>query len=159
MVKNLFFSSNELEQRVNKWLELIRKEKPNSYACNVPMKLIACDGEHQELVFRFDVSPEMENPWGVTHGGMLALAMDWAMGITARTVLDRNDSPTINMNIGYLRPVPLGSELLIRAQVLHGGSTVATLRATAYISGDDRPCVSAEGVYFMRSEPLILNRT
>lgn len=157
MAKNLFYSTNELESRVNCWLAKIRREKPHSYPCSMPFSLESCDGEHRVLVFRFEIRPDMENPWGVVHGGILATAMDWAMGIAARTVLDQQDAPTVNMNIGYLRPVPLDATLRIRVHVLHAGKQLATISALAFVEGDDRPYVSAEGVYYMRNQPLILD--
>lgn len=156
MSKNLFYSTNELELRVQKWLELIRRQKPGSYACNIPVTLVSCDGEHRELIFRVETGREMENPWGVVHGGMLALALDWVMGISARTVLDQCDAPTVSMNVNYLRPVPLESTLRIHVSVIHAGNSLATLSARAFVEGDDRACVSAEGVYFMRNKPLVL---
>lgn len=150
------YSNRELTNRVNIWLSKIRREKPHSYPCNIPLSLETCDAEHSELTFRFEARDDMENPWGVTHGGVLATAMDLAMGAAARTVLDQADTPTVNMNIGYLRPVPLHTSVLIHVCVLHGGKHLATLHATAYLDGEEHPCVSAEGVYFMKNKPLIL---
>ena len=152
----MLYSNNELAARVKAWIKQIRREKPNSYPCNIPFSLEMCDAAHQELTFRFDVRTDMENPWGVTHGGVLAIAMDWAMGVTARVVLNLADTPTVNMNIDYLRPVPLNASVLIHVRILHSGNHLATLHAVAYLDGDERPYVSAEGVYFMKNMPLVL---
>lgn len=153
----MLYSDNELSSRVNAWMNKIHRDKPHSYPCNLPFSLEGCDGAHQELTFRFDTRTDMENPWGVTHGGVLAVALDWAMGISARVVLNQADTPTVNMNINYMRPVPLNAGVLIHVRVLHGGSHLATLSAVACLDGDERPCVSAEGVYFMRNVPLVLD--
>lgn len=151
------FTTEELLKRARYWLRQIGELKPHSFACGLPMTVVAADGPGLSLTFCFRTSAVMENPWGVTHGGMLALALDWAMGASARTILDQCDAPTVSMQLDYLQPVPLDADLYIRVEVDHAGKTLAHLCATGYLAEGEMPCVRASGHYFMRNLPLVLN--
>lgn len=149
-----FFPTEVLESRVKRWLEGVRREKSASLACNQPLSYVSCDGAGKEILFALQTSRYMENPWGVTHGGYLAMAMDWAMGIASRTILDQNNTPTVSMQIDYLKPVPLDSRLYIRVRVDHAGRTVSHLSARGYLDLNGPCYVSASGNYLMREKPL-----
>ena len=150
------FTTEELLKRAKCWLRQIGKMKSHSFACCLPMSVVRADGPGLSLTFCFRTSKVMENPWGVTHGGMLALALDWAMGASARTILDQCDAPTVSMQIDYLKPVPLDADLYIRVEVDHAGKNLAHLCATGYLAEGEMPCVKASGHYFMRNLPLVL---
>lgn len=136
-----------LEDRILRWIKRIRRDFPHSFGCNIPCKLISCDAAKQETVFRFHTVAEMSNPRSVTHGGMLALMMDWSMGITSRTVLDYNQTPTVDMQIQYLSPVPLDADLYVRTTIRKAGKSVAFLTAVAWTEDENNPLTMASGVY------------
>ena len=151
------YPSDVLESRVRRWLAQIARDKPDSLPCNLPVSFVSCDGPGMEITYRFDTDRRMENPWGVTHGGVLALAMDWVMGATARVVLDRNDTPTISMQIDYLKPVPLSRALYLRVFVDHAGKTVSHLCARGSASPGGPCLVSGSGHYYMGKQPLLFH--
>lgn len=137
-------------------MKQIGKTYPKAFGCNLPCELVSCDAEKKEVLFCFDTIPEMGNPWGVTHGGMLAVMLDWAMGVTSRTVLDFNQTPTVDMQIQYLKPAPLGIKLYIRAKINSRSKRMAFLTAKAWTESEEEPVTMASGVYYLREEHLRL---
>lgn len=150
-------SSEELEQRIRRWMKQIAESHPKAFGCNLPCELISCDPQRREVLFCFHTIDEMENPWGVTHGGMLAMMMDWAMGVTSRVLLDYNHTPTVDMQLQYLKPVPLHSSLYIRARVNSRGKRLVFMSAQAWCESEDRLLTTGTGVYYLREEHLQLN--
>jgi uncharacterized protein (TIGR00369 family) len=146
-----------LADRICRWMKQVGREHPRAFGCNLPCELVSCDAQKREVVFKFRTVPEMGNPWGVTHGGMLAVMLDWSMGVTGRAVLDYNHTPTVDMQIQYLRPVPLDGELYIRASVRKSGKKIAFLTATAWTEDEEDPTTLATGVYYLREQHLKIN--
>lgn len=144
-------------ERAARWIAKMKREKAHSFACNQDMEAVSAESERRELIYRFRTTERMENPMGVTHGGMIALALDWAMGVTTRVMLDQSDAPTINMQLSFLRPVPLNRDLMIGVRVRYRGSSVAHLWAEGWGEDRERPLVEATGVYYLRNRPLALD--
>ena len=146
----------ELEDRIRRWMKQIGEEHPKAFGCNLPCELVSCDADRREIVYCFFTVEEMENPWGVTHGGMLAVMLDWAMGVAARTILDYNHTPTVDMQLQYLKPVPLNTKVYVRARVNSRGKRIAFMSAHAWCDREDNILTNATGVYYLREEHLIL---
>lgn len=64
------------------------------------------------------------NPGGIVHGGIIATMLDAAIGVALRTRLgfDRTHV-TVNLSIGYLRPLRAGA-MVARARAVHSGERV-----------------------------------
>ena len=89
---------------------------------------------------------------GVTHGGVLALMLDNAMGLTCYCLYG-HFTPTISMNLTYARPVPLNQTVRLRVTVTLAGSTTAQLQAQIFPPDQpQRVMVTATGVYYSRTK-------
>ena len=107
-----------------------------------------CDGPGRSIVLRFRTYSWMANPMGVTHGGMVSAILDASMG-TLCTTFAGVLTPTITMTTNYCRPVPLETEILVRARLTHLGRTSGQLSAEMYLPGEERsPLATATGVYY-----------
>ena len=124
-------------------------EQPNLH---LSPRLISCDGPSLTLELEYDVKPWASNPMGVTHGGVLALMLDNAMGLTCYCLYG-HFTPTISMNLTYARPVPLNQTVRLRVTVTLAGSTTAQLQAQIFPSDQpQRVMVTATGVYYSRTK-------
>lgn len=155
-MENTLISTAQLKQNILSWMTKVRREKPASFVGSFPIVLDSCDADKQEICLRLHTTDFMENPWGVTHGGMLALAADWAMGIAARTILNQNQTPTVSMQMDYLRPVPLHTDLILRVRVLSAGKNLTRIRVEGFLDGTEKILVTATGTYFLYNLPLEL---
>lgn len=81
-----------------------------------------------------EVTPALVNNSGMLHGGLVAAALDVAAAYAVFPVLaDHEVVLTNSLSISYLRPVPLGSSVWARAEVLRRGQATAFLRSEAGI--------------------------
>lgn len=111
--------------------------------------LESCDGSERSACFRFYTFDWMANPNGVLHGGMAASMLDSAMGILCLSCYEGNFTSTISMTVNYARPIPLDTDVLIRAKAAYTGGTSAQMTAEMYLPHQpDTLLATATGVYY-----------
>jgi uncharacterized protein (TIGR00369 family) len=90
-------------------------------------------------VLRLTGGPELANPMGIVHGGIVACASE-------RTAAATLDDPATwwaaSIRVHYLRPTPLSPEVELTASVVHRGRTVTVVRVVGGPVGG-RPCTDA----------------
>lgn len=76
------------------------------------------------------VDARIANNSQMLHGGMIATALDVAAAYAAFPLLSDDEVVLTNsLTIAYLRPVPIGSTIWARAEVLRRGRATAFLRS------------------------------
>lgn len=83
-------------------------------------------------------------PTATMHGGIVATLLDSAMFFAYVTTLQEGQAATtLQMNVQYLRPVPLdGTEVVAEGRVVRAGRRVGTIEGTLR-DGQGRPCAVA----------------
>ena len=90
------------------------------------------------LEFSYATQDWMKNPIGTTHGGMLATMFDNAMGMTAFILSPTGGTtPTAELRVSYLLPVPIGAAIRIRVYAEHVSSRMIRMRAEMRLEGDE----------------------
>ena len=83
--------------------------------------------EDGSSVLAMDVTPNALNGYGYVHGGMLFTLADYAMGATARTLVEKGHSPvTLEAKANYVNNLKEG-RLIARCQALHQTKRLITL--------------------------------
>lgn len=135
--------------------EPVRQHNPMCFGCGEEsqggLHLKAIAGEGANVTARMPVEPRFEGGPGVIHGGILASALDDAMGLTQWMV--SSIAVTAHLEIDYAKPIPLGSELRIEAEALGTVRKKLYCRAVAYL-GDDPEPVGAAHAIFVLIKPL-----
>ncbi|MCB1998854.1 MAG: PaaI family thioesterase [Burkholderiaceae bacterium] len=96
----------------------------------------------------FRVESRHTNPAGILHGGMMASFCDMLLPICAHhqePVLAKRFLPTINLQIDYLAPSPLGAWVEGEAQVLRSTTTLAFIQGL--VTADGAPVARASGIF------------
>ena len=110
---------------------------------------VAREGFHQTCGFRvvdfgdgrarveLDVTPAVQNPNGMLHGGAVASLVDHA-GTCAILSADREGRPgvTTDLNVTYFAPGQGGTTVVAEAQVLKAGKTLAFVTVDVRRKGD-----------------------
>jgi acyl-coenzyme A thioesterase PaaI-like protein len=110
------------------------------------LHLAARAGEGVDLTAEFTVRPEHQGAPGLAHGGVLASALDEALG--ALTWLLRTIAVTGRLETDYLRPVPVGSALHITAEVTARAGRKIYATAEGRLDGPDGPvAVRADALF------------
>ena len=88
----------------------------------------------------------LASPTGRLQGGAIAMLADFAMLIAVETTTTAGLAfAGLDLKVNFLRPAsPDGRELTARAEVVHGGRTIAITRATV-ADAEGRPVVLATG--------------
>ena len=141
-------STAQLSQALQNALEALHPpcdpEQPNLHLCP---RLICCDGHSLTVELEYDTKAWTSNPMGIVHGGILALMLDNAMGLTCYCLYG-HFTPTISMNLTYARPVPLNQTVRLRVCVTLAGHSTAQLQAQIFSPAyPQRIMVTATGVY------------
>jgi uncharacterized protein (TIGR00369 family) len=80
--------------------------------------------ERGDVVIQLTVRPEMANPTGLLHGGMMAAICDDAIGMTSATLGNKGFLISVDMNINYLGKVKVGEEITARGHISREGRNI-----------------------------------
>jgi uncharacterized protein (TIGR00369 family) len=69
------------------------------------------DTQRQRIVGRFRIGPDYQGAHGFIHGGIIAAVLDEVMSKVSR--LSDVRTVTAELNVEYLKPVPVNAELLV----------------------------------------------
>jgi uncharacterized protein (TIGR00369 family) len=89
----------------------------------------------ESCLVSFEVVPEMANPVGSLHGGVMATALDISMG---HLLFYSTGQPaqTLEMKVQYIAPARCGSRVVCASRILRIGKSVAFVQATATATDD-----------------------
>jgi acyl-CoA thioesterase len=105
--------------------------------------------EGGERIYEIEVTPQLMNPYGVLHGGVVYSLADTSMGGVLSPELAPNErTATIEITIHYLRPVRAG-KIRVDTKVVQKGRRVATLESDVYNAdgGDEQLVAKALGSF------------
>lgn len=111
------------------------------------MQYISCCEADRSLTMGFPVEDWELNPAGTMHGGMIATAVDSVMGLVSHYFSDRPFTPTISMDVNYLKPVMAGDVLEVTARIVNLGRRVCFIRSEGRRRSDGKVVVTAQGSY------------
>ena len=113
-----------------------------------------CDAENRAIEYAYHTDAWMKNTNHVMHGGVTATILDISMGLLTMCFYGGNTmTPTINMQISYLRPIPTDSDVLVRAHISHTGKNICHATAEMYSMDDhNKLYATATGTYYIIEE-------
>jgi uncharacterized protein (TIGR00369 family) len=106
------------------------------------------------LIVTCIASEENEGGHGVAHGGWIASALDEALGRLPTLLGD--PAVTAELNIRYLRPVPLGKQLTASARVVSREGRRWRIEGELLLVGQKQPLATGTAVMVSKqiSEPM-----
>jgi acyl-coenzyme A thioesterase PaaI-like protein len=115
------------------------------------LRLAAVTAEGMTVTAEFTVGDPHQGAPGLAHGGVLAAAMDEALGMVVWLL--RKPYVTGRLETDYLRPVPVGSTLYIHTRCTGVSGRKAYLQAEARLGGPDGP-VAVRGAALFVEVPV-----
>ena len=113
-------------------------------------ELHACDYEAGRVILCLDPKPWMGNPMGILHGGVTASVLDMTMGLLCRYCSGGYMTPTVSMNVDFLRSGSLDKRLFIRAELTKRGMSVCYAQGRLWAEGEeDRLIATASASYYV----------
>ena len=122
-------TKEEMEEKVRRGIQGMSPDEPDHLYSKMKLEYYDCDPEESSLTLRFPVQKWELNHMGTLHGGLYATAVDTTSGALVRNLTGCIITPTINLNINYLKPAVEGDALLVKATAERIGRHLANIHA------------------------------
>jgi len=141
----------ELEAHIRKYIEY--SENGSELYRVFKLEFKDADFEAGWVEFTHSVNDFEKNRYGNMHGGAIASILDTSMGLVAFDLGTGNASPTMDIQINYIKGVHMGEDLVIRAEVVSAGRHNAVLKAAMYGSGELKAMATANYRIYTSTAP------
>lgn len=147
-------SQEGMEKAFEEYFRWMREECEGTYNAMLNPRFVSCSYDRKTLLLAMETQDWMTNPSRMVHGGVTASVLDFAMGLLARYGTTGLMTPTISMDVSYLRPMPLGKTILVEAQITMAGVSVCHVTARAWVEGaEDKLVATSSGAYYVTRRP------
>ena len=137
----------ELCNKLEKIIDDACTKRGHMVAGMIKPRLLECDCGSMSTLIGFPAMEWEINPNGVIHGGIVATMIDTAIGLTTIGITGTL-TPTINLQISYLRPCPADGLVAVRSYITMLGGSVIHTRAEMFDTREPEKLVAtAEGAY------------
>ncbi|KAG7119114.1 Acyl-coenzyme A thioesterase 13 like protein [Verticillium longisporum] len=113
--------------------------------------------QHPTATFAFTVPPSHANGLNNLHGGAAASLFDYttslSLALVARPGAWQHLGVSRTLNVTYLRPVPVGTDVLVQCEVVAAGKVLSALRGTIRRKSDGAILVVCEHQKFNTDPP------
>ncbi len=103
---------------------------------NIKAEVIGVHPESRCVSILFTVNEASLNTFDIMHGGMISWLADNAMAVAISTYGGEAFGSTANMSVDFIRPLPLGTKVEIKAYSVNPGGFLRRARAEFYIGND-----------------------
>ncbi len=107
-----------------------------------------CDAKERVLKLKFPVEKWQQNPNGVLHGGIIAAMMDITFGVLSRYYAGCGKIVTVQMNLDFMRRIPVEGSVCVIARVDKAGRRISFLSARL-MDGEAGKLASEASAVFM----------
>jgi uncharacterized protein (TIGR00369 family) len=107
-----------------------------------------CSYEDQSLTLSFPVEWWMLNSKDTMHGGLICTAFDIGMGMLSLSLVRSGHTPTMQIDVSFVRPVHVDDRLLVHAKATRVGRTVSYLTGEARSQTTGKVCATATAIFF-----------
>lgn len=141
-------TQSEMDAAILEFIDILNQSRPGTVNAMMRTGFESSDFEKRTLTVTYDTPPWMSNPVGGMHGGIISAAVDTAMGTLIYALCGGKFPPTVSLQINYVRPIPLGKRIVIRARADSVGRTTAAMSAVLWMEDcPEKLMVTATGIY------------
>ena len=138
-----------MERAFTDYFHQVAETSAGTFNAMLDPQFVRCDFDGKTLVLRVETQPWMTNPGGILHGGIIASLLDFTMGLLCRYFAGGTMTPTVSMEVSYLRAAPVEGSVCVSAQVTKVGRTFLNTLGSLWSDGaEDRLLATSTGVYF-----------
>ena len=132
-----FQTQSHMEKAVAYFVEKTTSEGGSGIISLMNPAFFHCNALEKTLTIRYYVEDWELNPQGSMHGGLIAAAFDNTFGLLTHYFAKGNFITTVELSTKYLKPIPKGCHILIKAKICSIGRTISSLSGEAYIEETD----------------------
>uniref|UniRef100_A0AC34QW66 Thioesterase domain-containing protein n=1 Tax=Panagrolaimus sp. JU765 TaxID=591449 RepID=A0AC34QW66_9BILA len=131
----------------NKYLPLIKDiYKGYKHATNFSRAAGGCKVVHVsegKVKLEFEVTEELTNPFGTLHGGCTSTLVDIATTTALLATPRQLPGVTVDLSVSCLSAAKLGETIILDAEVIKSGKSIAFTKAQLYKKSDSTPIATA----------------
>ncbi len=91
-------------------------------------------------------TPDMANPFGSVHGGIIATVVDEVTGAAVTSAIESASAPTVSLNVEYLYAIPIGGTYTVLGEIIRMGRAMAIADARI-LDEDGKLLARGTGIY------------
>lgn len=88
--------------------------------------------EKGKATISLTVRPEMANPYGNIHGGMMSLVIDECIGWAVLSLQSENNYTSMSLNVDFLYSIKVGERLSATTTVVRAGKKIVNVDCHVY---------------------------
>ena len=112
------------------------------------LNLVDADESTRSAHFTYMTTSWGKNPADILHGGMSASLFDMVMGITGHALSEAVFTPTVQLQVQYLKPVPLNATLHFQVKITSVTKTLITATAEAWVNEESSVIVATSSATY-----------
>ena len=147
MQESVSSGQKRLEAYVDRTLKENNMEQKDSINGMMQARKVNCSFEEKSVTFGFPVRRWQVNRVGQLHGGMICTAFDFTIAFLARFYAGKNFTPTVSLDVKYIRPVEVGDVMLVKAKVTSAGRRITQLVCEAVSQNTGKLVATGAYVY------------
>lgn len=113
-------------------------------------RVLDTDPAARTVTLQYHFLPSMGNAWGGGHGGAQAMMLDHAMAAVIRNMLGHDLTPTVDLQLHYLRTARMEEPYHIRVKMERPGRSLVVMSAVSWGADPEKPCTIATGTYVLK---------
>ena len=142
-----FKNKEEMAKLVNETIERSNDDKTMMNGM-LDGHLVKCDPDSDTIVIEYKTKHWQNNRAGFLHGGIMGAMLDLSMGDLSICYSGALWTPTITLEVKYMRPTKIGDTVLVEAEMVSNGKRINHLRAKATSKDTGKLLGTATGTYF-----------
>jgi len=147
-------SQEGMERAFRTYFRWMHEEGDGTFNAMLGGQFVSCDFEKKTVLIAMKTESWMTNPSHIVHGGITASILDFTMGLLARYCSTGCMTPTVSMDVSYLRPMPLNKTVFIEASVTMAGFSVCHATAKCWADGSPEKLIAtSSGAYYVTRRP------
>ena len=150
-------NEQQMMEIVNDYLDYVNTEANKSINYHFPYTVLSHNFEERSVTYGFKTADWMQNPYGTVHGGLIGTMIDLAMGVTTRAFCGYF-TPTVNLSVSYLSPVPLNDGMIVKTVASRVGGTFIQITAEASVESSGVLCATASATFFCNKKLTYRNK-
>ena len=132
---NYDVSADEIRQQFQDMLDFIITDEDDVMCRKLKLRIDGFEKENRTMLCSVPTEEWMSAPRRFVHGGIIATIMDQSMGLYSCTNTG-GLTPTISLQISYLRSVPINDRMCVRVRLGSAGRSVNQVTAEAWMESE-----------------------
>lgn len=128
-------SQENFESNMLKRMEAIHHFSEHSIFNELKGRITEYDYEAKTLTMQFEATDFHRNGFGIMFGGSLVGMFDITFGTLTAGLGDYDIAPTVQLSTSFLKGIPTGATVQIKAKAVSAGKKIMNFTGEAYADG------------------------